>query len=57
MEQNGTTTFQVTQRGLVTFPSIPVDPTGVTAGTVYFNTGTGKLKVYNGTAWRTITDS
>ncbi len=38
-------------------PKNSADPTstGLTAGAVYYNTGTNKLKMYNGVTWETIT--
>ena len=30
--------------------------TGLVAGAMIFNTDTNKLNVYNGTAWREVTD-
>ncbi len=58
--QNGDTTIEslsgntvVSAKQLI-FPSAAADPTGV-AGGVYFNTGSMKLKVFNGTTWETIT--
>ena len=32
-------------------PNRSSDPSPASAGDVYFNTSTNKLKVYNGTAW------
>lgn len=38
-------------------PRLAADPThsGLVAGAVYYNTGTDKIKMYNGTTWETVT--
>lgn len=41
----------------VTMPSGSSDPSGAPAGAVYFNTGSNKLKMFNGTSWETITSA
>jgi hypothetical protein len=36
-------------------PTGATDPGGASAGAIYFNTTTHKLKVFNGSTWETIT--
>jgi hypothetical protein len=35
-------------------PALSSDPTGTTAGEIYYNTSSGVLKYYNGTTWQTV---
>jgi hypothetical protein len=57
VESGGQTAFRVSNTGLVSVGRSAVDPSAPEAGSVYFNTASGKLKLWNGTAWRTVTDS
>ena len=45
------TSYARVDGGYVTIPSSASDPSGATAGDVYFNTGDGILKVYTGSSW------
>jgi hypothetical protein len=50
--RTGTTErMRVKADGQVRFIPLAADPAGAEAGDVYYNSGTNKLKVYNGTAW------
>lgn len=42
--------------GLPTLPGYTADPTSGDVGTMYFNTATKKIKVYNGTMWIALAD-
>jgi hypothetical protein len=46
---------RVKSQGQMRFVPLASDPSGAEAGDVYYNSTTNKLKVYNGTAWETIT--
>ena len=46
---------RVKSQGQMRFVPLAADPSGAEAGDVYYNSTTNKLKVYNGTAWETIT--
>ena len=48
---------RVKSQGQMRFVPLASDPSGAEAGDVYYNSTTNKLKVYNGTAWETITSS
>ena len=37
--------------GQIRFAPLAADPAGAEAGDVYYNAGTNKLRVYNGTSW------
>jgi hypothetical protein len=54
---SGTLTERVRVKtgGQMRFVPLAADPSGAEAGDVYYNSTTNKLKVYNGTAWETIT--
>lgn len=41
----------------VQLPIAAADPTPAAAGDMYYNSGTNKLKFYNGTAWETVTSA
>lgn len=43
--------MRIKTNGQVRFVPLAADPAGAEAGDVYYNSGTNKLKVYNGTAW------
>lgn len=43
--------FQIKSTGQVRFIPLAADPAGAEAGDVYYNSGSNKLKVYNGTSW------
>jgi hypothetical protein len=51
LQTNGTERARVKANGQVRFIPLAADPGGAEAGDVYYNSGTNKLKVYNGTAW------
>ena len=38
----------------ITIPSSVTDPSGAVEGSMYFNTNSGTLKIYNGTSWNLI---
>ena len=46
---------RVKSQGQMRFVPLTADPSGAEAGDIYYNSTTNKLKVYNGTAWETIT--
>jgi hypothetical protein len=52
---------EITSNGGITFKQYvniraqSADPTGVIAGSFFYDTDTNKLKVYNGTTWETVT--
>jgi hypothetical protein len=46
---------RIKAQGQMRFVPLAADPSGAEAGDVYYNSTTNKLKVYNGTAWETIT--
>jgi hypothetical protein len=46
---------RIKSTGQMRFVPLASDPSGAQAGDVYYNSTTNKLKVYNGTAWETIT--
>jgi hypothetical protein len=48
---NGSERVRVKANGQARFIPLAADPAGAEAGDVYYNSGTNKLKVYNGTAW------
>lgn len=48
---------RVKSQGQMRFVPLASDPSGAEAGDVYYNSTTNKLKVYNGTAWETITSA
>jgi hypothetical protein len=48
---------RVKSTGQMRFVPLASDPSGAQAGDVYYNSTTNKLKVYNGTAWETITSA
>lgn len=39
----------------ITPPALSSDPSDGTAGSIYYNTVIGALKIYNGTTWSTLT--
>jgi hypothetical protein len=41
----------------ITPPALSSDPSGGTAGSIYYNTVAGALKIYNGTTWAAISGS
>ena len=41
----------------ITPPALSSDPSGGTAGSIYYNTVAGALKIYNGTTWSLLTGS
>ena len=41
----------------ITPPALSSDPSGGTAGSIYYNTVASALKIYNGSTWSTITGS
>lgn len=41
----------------ITPPALSSDPGGGTAGSIYYNTVVGALKIYNGTTWAAISGS
>lgn len=49
----------VTLSAALRVANLAADPTGTSAvkGAIYLNTGTNKLKFYNGTAWETVTSA
>jgi hypothetical protein len=47
----GTNRISVKPNGQVRYIPLAADPAGAEAGDVYYNSGTNKLRVYNGTAW------
>lgn len=50
-ENSITERMRIKTNGQVRFIPLAADPAGAEAGDVYYNSGTNKLKVYNGTAW------
>ncbi len=50
-------TVGVKSTGQLATPNLSADPAGATKGDFYFNSTTNKLKVFNGTAWETITSA
>jgi len=38
-------------------PALAADPVGTVAGEIYYNTGSGALKIYNGSIWSLLTGS
>lgn len=47
--------MRIKKAGQVNFAPLASDPAGATKGDMYFNSTSNKLKVYNGSAWETIT--
>jgi hypothetical protein len=43
--------MRVKTNGQVRFVPLAADPSGAEAGDVYYNSGTSKLRVYNGSIW------
>lgn len=43
-----------TLSGIFTLPAAATDPSGVSAGYIYYNTASGTARLYNGTAWVTL---
>lgn len=41
----------------ITPPALSSDPSGGTAGSIYYNTVVGALKIYNGSTWAAISGS
>ena len=41
----------------ITPPALSSDPSGGTAGSIYYNTVAGALKIYNGSTWSAIAGS
>jgi hypothetical protein len=39
----------------ITPPALTADPSGGSAGSIYYNTVIGALKIYDGTTWSTLT--
>ncbi len=50
----GTTRAYVKDTGAVNFVPLAADPTPAAAGDVYYNSGTNKLRCYNGTSWNDL---
>jgi hypothetical protein len=48
---NATERARIKSTGQLRFVPLAADPAGAEAGDVYYNSGTNKLRVYNGTAW------
>lgn len=48
---NGAERARIKSNGQVRFIPLAADPANAEAGDVYYNSGTNKLRVYNGTAW------
>lgn len=40
--------------GMFTIPTASTDPSGVSAGYLYYNTTSGTVRLYNGTAWSSL---
>jgi hypothetical protein len=55
LRTNSIERVRIKQTGQMRFVPLASDPSGAEAGDVYYNSTTNKLKVYNGTAWETIT--
>jgi hypothetical protein len=55
IKSNNTERVRVKSTGQMRFVPLAADPSGAEAGDVYYNSTTNKLKMYNGTAWETIT--
>jgi hypothetical protein len=51
LASNGTIRAKVQPNGAVNFVPLAADPAGAVAGDVYYNSGTNKLRCYNGTSW------
>jgi hypothetical protein len=45
---------KVQPNGAINFVPLASDPTGAVAGDVYYNSGTNKLRCYNGTSWNDL---
>jgi hypothetical protein len=53
---SGNINMTASSNSFLKLPTAAVDPTGASAGAIYWNTtGAGNLKVYNGSSWITVT--
>lgn len=50
-------TGYITAQGLVNLQNSLTDPASPVPGSIYFNTTTNKIKVYNGVSWETVTSA
>jgi len=57
LRTNSVERVRIKSTGQMRFVPLASDPSGAEAGDVYYNSTTNKLKVYNGTAWETITSA
>lgn len=51
LSTGGTERMRIKSTGQLRFVPLAADPSGAEAGDVYYNSGTNKLKVYDGSSW------